>query len=176
MQKEKNSMASYAMQAGFGLGGFWIFKYLFVIGASEYPSLDYVNNFLAFFTPLLLLLYLIRFKNVNEDNKLKYWKGVKLGVMIFFFASIIESVIVIVHVVWIDPSYISYVNQQTVELGKAFNFNETMMEELRKQSSFSPIVFAFRQLMSNLIFGFILSLILTPLASKINIDIKNLNK
>ena len=176
MQKEKNSLIGYAMQAGLGLGGFWVFKYLFVIGASEYPSLDYVNSFLTFFTPLLLLLYLIRFRNTNADNKLKYWEGVRLGIVLFFFASIIEAVIVIIHVVWIDPSYISFVNQQTIELGKSLNFNDSMMDELKRQSSFSPIIFAFRQLMSNVFVGFLLSLMLTPLASKINIDIKRLNK
>lgn len=169
-------MISYAMQAGFGLGGFWIFKYLFVIGATRYPSLNYVNSFLTFFTPLLLFFYLVSFKNVSVDNKLKYWQGVKLGVVLFFFASIIESVIVIAHIAWIDPSYISIVNEQTLELGKALDFNETMMDELKRQSSFSPITYVIRQLLSNVFIGFLLSLMLSPLASKMNIDIKTLNK
>lgn len=163
------------MQAGFGLGGFWVFKYLFVIGASEYPALDYVNIFLSFFTPLLLLFYLIRFKIHEVNKELKYWRGVKTGVLLFFFASIIESVIVIAHIVWIDPTYMSTINQQTLELAQSMDFNDAMMEELKNQSSYSPIFFIFRQLMSNMLIGFILSLILTPLAQKINIDIKNLN-
>lgn len=174
MQNEKDNMISYAMQAGLGLGGFWIFKYLFVIGGSQYPTLNFVNSFLSFFTPLMLLFYLISFKNLSADNKLKYWSGVKLGVILFFFASIIESVAVIIHVVWVDPSYISMVNQQTVELAQSLGFTDSMMDELKKQSSFSPLVYAFRQLMSNVFFGFISSLILTPVASRINIDIKNL--
>ena len=176
MQKDNNSMISFAMQAGFGLGGFWIFKYLFIIGASQYPSLNYVNSFLSFFTPLLLLFYLIRFKNVNTDNKLKYWSGVKLGIMLFFFASIIESVIVIMHIAWIDPSYISIVNEQTIEVAQALNFNDTMMDELKRQSSFSPLLYAFRQILSNVFIGFILSILLMPVASRINIDSKIINK
>ncbi len=176
MQKEKNSMTSYAMQAGLVLGGFWIFKYLFVIGATQYPSLNYVSTFLSFFTPLLLLFYLIRFKNIDPENKLKYWDGVKLGVMLFFFASIIESAIIIIHLVWLNPSYISIINEQTIELAQSLDFSETMMDELKRQSSFSPIVFAFRQLLSNVFLGFIISLLLTPVASRINIDVKNLNK
>jgi hypothetical protein len=176
MQKEKNNILSYAMQAGFGLGGFWFFKYLFVIGATQYSALEYVNSFLIFFTPLLLLFYLIRFKNVSPDNKLKYWTGVRLGILLFFFAAIIEAAIVIVHVVWLDPSYISVVNEQTIELAKSLNFSESMMDELKKQSSFSPTTYVFRQMMSNVAIGLVLSLMLTPLASRINIDIKNLNK
>jgi len=175
MQKEKNSVTKFAMQAGLGLGGFWIFKYLFVIGASRYPALEYINTFLSFFTPLLLLFYLILFKNLAADHKLNYWKGVKVGLVLFFFASIIESAIVIVHVVWIDPAFISTVNEQTILLGQSLDFNDTMMDELKKQSSFSPIVYVFRQLMSNVLIGFILSLLLSPVASRINIDIKNLN-
>ena len=176
MQKVKSSMSSFAMQAGLGLGGFWVFKYLLVIGATQYPALEFANTFLSFLTPLLLLFYLIQYKNVTPDNNLKYWSGVKLGVMLFFFASIIEAVIVIAHVVWIDPAYISMVNQQTIELGQSLNFSETMMDELKRQSSYSPVQFAFRQLMSNVFFGFILSLLLSPIASRINLDIKNLNK
>lgn len=176
MQKVKNSMTSFAKQAGLGLGGFWVFKYLFVIGASKYPSLNFVSTLLSFITPLLLLFYLIQFKNITADNTLKYWRGVKLGVLLFFFASIIEAAIVIVHIVWIDTSYISFMNQQTIDLGKALNFDETMMDQLKKQSSFSPFVFVFRQLMSNVFIGFILSLMLTPIASRIKLDIKKLDK
>ncbi len=164
------------MQAGFGLGGFWIFKYLFVIGASQYPSLEYVNGFLIFFTPLLLLFYLIKFKNTKPENNLKYWEGVRLGVTLFFFASIIESVAIFMHVTWIDPSYISKIAQQTIELAQSLDFNDTLMEELKRQSSLSPFTFIFRQIMSNVSFGFIFSLILTPVAARINIDTKKLNK
>ena len=100
------------MQAGFGLGGFWIFKYLFVIGSTKYPSLEFVNGFLLFFTPLLLLYYLIQYKNSKAENRLKYWEGVKFAIVLFFFASILESVIIFIHVTRIDPSYISRVTQQ----------------------------------------------------------------
>ena len=175
MEKEKNSMISFAMQAGFGLGGYWVFKYLFVIGATSYPALGYVNSFLIFITPLLLLFYLIQYKNISPDKKLNYWSGVKVGVVLFFFASIIESVIVIAHVVWIDPGYISIINQQTIELAQSLNLKESMMDELKRQSSLSPYIYAFRQLMSNVFIGFILSLLLTPIASKITLDIKKIN-
>ncbi len=176
MQKNKNGVTSFAMQAGFGLGGFWIFKYLFVIGATQYPSLEYVNGFLIFFTPLLLLFYLVQFKNAKSENTLKYWEGVRFGITLFFFASIIESVIVIMHIAWIDPSFISKVNQQTIEIAESLNFSEAMMDELKRQSIFSPIAYVFRQILSNVFIGFILSLMLSPVASRINIEIKNLNK
>lgn len=176
MQKEKNSMTSFAMQAGLGLGGFWVFKYIFIIAASQYPALAYINTFLSFFTPVVLLFYLIKFKNETEDNKLRYWKGVRVGIMIFLFASIIESVIVIFHVMWIDPTFISIINQQKIELAQALGFNDTLMEELKKQNSFSPFVFVINQILNNVFIGFILSLLLTPVASKIDVSIKNLKK
>ena len=174
MQKEKNSVISFAMQAGFGLGGFWIFKHLFIIGATKYPSLEFVNGFLIFFTPLLLLFYLVQFKNTKTDNTLKYWEGVRFGITLFFFASIIESVIVFMHITMIDPSYISRVTQETIELAQSLNFNEAMMDELKRQSSLSPFTYVFRQIMSNVFIGFIFSLILSPLASRININIKRI--
>ena len=176
MQNNKISVINYAMQAGFGLGGFSIFKYLFVIGSIKYPSLEFVNGFLIFFTPLLLLFYLIQFKNTKIQNRLKYWEGVRLGVTLFFFASIIESIILLIHVVWIDPSYIYKITQQTIELAQTLDFNETMMEELKRQTSLSPFTYVFRQIMSNVSIGFILSLMLSPIAARVNIDIKNLNK
>lgn len=164
------------MQAGFGLGGFWVFKYLFIIGSTKYPTLEFVNGFLIFFTPLLLLFYLIQYKNSKADNRLKYWEGVRFGITLFFFASIIESVMVFIHVTNIDPTYISRVTEETIEMAQSLNFSDTMMEELKKQSSFSPFTYIFRQIMSNVFIGFILSLIISPLASRININIKTLNK
>lgn len=176
MQENKNSIISFAMQAGFGLGGFWIFKYLFVIGTTKYPALEFVNGFLLFFTPLLLLYYLIQYKNSKPENRLMYWEGVKFGITLFFFASIIESVIIFIHVTTIDPSHISRVTQQTIDVAKALDFSDSMMEELKNQSSLSPFTFIFRNIMSNIFIGLILSLMLSPLASRINISVKNLNK
>ena len=176
MKKNKNSVISFAMQAGFGLGGFWVFKYLFIMGATKYPTLEFVNGFLIFFTPLLLLFYLIQYKNLKPDSTLKYWEGVRFGITLFFFASVIESVMVFIHVTTIDPSYISRVTEQTIEMAQALDFNDSMMDELKRQSSFSPVIYIFRQIMSNVFIGFILSLILSPVASRININIKKLNK
>lgn len=164
------------MQAGFGLGGFWVFKYLFVIGATKYPSLQFVNGFLLFFTPLLLLFYLVQYKNRKADNKLKYWEGVKLGITLFFFAAIIESVIIFFHVTSIDPAYISRVMEETIEMAKSLDLSEPFMEELHKQSSLSPFTYIIRQIMSNTFIGLLLSLLLSPLAARINFSIKNLNK
>ena len=176
MKKNKNNVISFAMQAGFGLGGFWVFKYLFIMGATKYPALEFVNGFLIFFTPLLLLFYLIQYKNLKPDSTLKYWEGVRFGITLFFFASVIESVMVFIHVTTIDPSYISRVTEQTIEMAQALDFNDSMMDELKRQSSFSPVIYIFRQIMSNVFIGFILSLILSPVASRININIKKLNK
>ena len=170
MQKEKNSMVNFTMQAGLALGGFWAFKYIFIIGASQYPALGFVNTFLSIMTPVILLFYLIKFKNETEDNKIGYWQGVKVGTMLFLFASLIEAVIIIVHIVWIDPTYISTINQQMLELAQSLDFNDKLMDEVKRQSSFSPIAFIFKQLLNNVFIGFLLSLILTPVASKISLN------
>lgn len=176
MQKERNSITNFAMQAGLGLGAFWIFKYIFIIASSQYSALGYVNTFLSFITPLYLLFYLIKFKNETADNKLSYWKGVRVGIMVFLFASIIESVIVIVHVVWIDPAFISIINQQKIDLAQSLGFSDTLMEELKKQTSFSPSKFVFDQLLNNMFIGFLLSLILAPVASRIDVSTKRFDK
>lgn len=176
MQKDKNSLISFAMQAGLGLGGFWIFKYIFIIASEQYSALGYVNTFLSFFTPVVLLFYLIKFKNETDDGKIAYWKGVRIGVMIFLFASIIESVIVIAHIMWIDPTFISVINDQKIELAQSLGFSDNLMEELKKQTSFSPFVFVINQILNNVFLGFILSLLITPVASKIDINIRNIDK
>lgn len=176
MQKEKISITNFAMQAGLGLGAFWIFKYIFIIASSQYSVLGYVNTFLSFITPLFLLFYLIKFKNEATDSKLSYWKGVRVGIMVFLFASIIESAIVIVHIVWIDPAFISTINQQKIDFAQSLGFSDTLMEELNKQTSLSPFKFIVDQLLNNMFIGFILSLVLTPVASRIDLSIKRFDK
>ena len=176
MKQNRISLTSFAMQAGLGLGGFWVFKYIFIIAAAQYPALAYINTFLSFLTPLLLLFYFIKLKNEADNSKLAYWKGVRLGILIFLFASFIESVIVIVHIMWIDPTFISIINQQKLDLAQSLGFSETLMEELKKQTSFSPFVFVINQILNNVFIGFILSLIITPVASKIDNNIRNIDK
>ena len=118
----------------------------------------------------------IKFKNETDDGKIAYWKGVRIGVMIFLFASIIESVIVIAHIMWIDPTFISVINDQKIELAQSLGFSDNLMEELKKQTSFSPFVFVINQILNNVFIGFILSLLITPVASKIDINIRNIDK
>lgn len=102
-------------------------------------------------------------------------KGVRLGILIFLFASFIESVIVIVHIMWIDPTFISIINQQKLDLAQSLGFSDTLIEEL-KTNFFSPFVFVMNQILNNVFIGFILSLIITPVASKIDINIRNIDK
>ena len=100
--------------------------------------------------------------------------------MLFRSASIIESVIVLIHVVKIDPAYISNANQQLIEttqmLVQSYDFDSSIVDEMKKQTSLSPAIYVFKWIMNNVFLGFILSLIISPIASRINILIKKADK
>lgn len=172
MQQKKDSIINFTMQSGLVLGIFWLFKYSLLIISKQFVPMGYIASFLSFVTPLFLLYYLLKYKNEVTGTNIRFWKGVKLGILLFFFASLIESVIVFMHIVWIDQTFISTINEQKLEMAQSLGFSDNIMQELRKQNSLSPFVFILNQILNNVFIGFLLSMIITPIVNRIKIMTK----
>lgn len=169
MQEDKSQLMNYAMYAGVFLGLFWVFKYLFVIGAQQIPALSYIGTFLTVGTPIFLFYFLTKYRINIVGNKMGYWHGIQFAIMLFFFASILEAAIVFVHITWIDPSFMGNLYKNMIEMAKSINLNEVMVESLKNQPLPSTANYIFSNvIMADIFIGLILSLFLVPLASKFN--------
>jgi hypothetical protein len=169
-KEDKTHLLNYAMYAGIFLGGFWVLKYFLIIAGFDNPMLRGLNSILSVVTPVLLFYYL---KNYNEKflhHTMRFWHGVQFSIILFLFASILEALIVLIHVKWIDPMFISMMYETVVEMAKTFGFGSTITNQLAEQGNPSPFFYVFNNvIMSNVFIGFILSLIIVPIVQRFRI-------
>ncbi len=169
MQEDKSKLMGFAMQGGLFLGTFWIVKYFFVIASSGNSILQFFIPVLSALTPVILLQYLLKYRISVLDNVLGYWHGVQFAIMLFFFASLFESVAAFIHITWIDQQYVSAMYAEMVSALKAFNLSDSMVSNFESQ----PIPGAFGYLvnhviLSDVLIGLILSLFVVPISKMIN--------
>ncbi|MDD3788641.1 MAG: DUF4199 domain-containing protein [Petrimonas sp.] len=173
MQEDKSQLINFAMTGGFVLGGFWILKYLFVIGSVAYPFLNYVQSFLSIGTPILLFYFLVKYKNNIVKTEISFWHGVQFGIMLFFFASLLEAVIVIVHVIWIDPAFIANTYDNMLKMAESLPIDKKMLQMAKDQPLPTPFAYTFNMVMGNVLIGIILSLLIVPLATRFQVRNKD---
>lgn len=167
MQDDKSQLMNYAMHGGLFLGMFWVLKYLLVIASTRMPALGFAVSILSVGTLVIFFRFLVKYKTTITNNQMRYWHGVQFGIVLFFFASILECVIVFMHITWIDPAYVSTIYQNMIETLRALNLSENMMETFEKQPVPSNASYVFSSVITaNVLSGLILSLILVPIARR----------
>src|SRR5690554_4238850 len=114
MENNKSQLLNYSIYASLFLGIFWIIKYLL----ANFANLQFLNSFLSIGTPLVLYYFLTRYNNRFLDNKISFGHGVQFSILLFFFASIWESVVVFIHVNWVDPAHIANLYSNLVEVAQ----------------------------------------------------------
>jgi hypothetical protein len=171
MKEDKTHLLNYAMYAGIFLGGFWVLKYSLLIIGFDKPMLNLLHSALSIVTPILLFYFL---KNYNEkflNSTMRFWHGVQFSIMLFLFASILEALIVLVHVKWIDPMFLATMSENAIKMLEAYNFNTAMLSQSAEiLSNMNPFRYIFNNvIMLNVFIGFILSLIIVPIVQRFKI-------
>lgn len=160
MEDNKSQLLNYSIYASLFLGIFWIIKYLL----ANFANLQFLNSFLSIGTPIVLYYFLTRYNKIFTDNKISFGHGVQFSILLFFFASIWESVVVFIHVNWVDPAHIANLYNNLVEVAQSINLSEALTTQLINQ----PLPTAFSFVFSNVILadvfiGLLLSLLIVPL-------------
>lgn len=165
MQEDKSRLISFAMSGGMYLGLFWLVKYLCVMGAGAVPALGSVNLFLSVGTPLILFYFLVKYRIEILDGTMRFGHGVQFSILLFFFASLLESTLVFAHVQWIDPSYIGNLYANMIEMAKTLPLDKTMVAAVENQPLPSPANYVFNNVViADVFIGMLLSLALVPMS------------
>lgn len=168
MKDDKSHLLNYAMYGGLYMGLFWILKYLLVIGSEKIPELKFVSNVLGIGTFLILFYFLVKYKTEQTNNRMGYWHGVQFGIMLFFFASIFEALIVYIHIVCIDPAFLANLYDNMLAMAKNLNISPKLLQNLEEQTRPSPLSYIFNNIMMGDVFvGMLLSIITVPIVRKI---------
>jgi hypothetical protein len=164
-EENKSYLLEYTMQAGILLGLFWIFKYLFVILGGKYPGMNVIGTTLSVGTPVLLYYLLVRYNVGWMNRKMRFGHGVQFTILLFFFASILEALVVFIHIRWIDPTYIATLYDNMVEVAKALEVSKTLITRLAEQPLPNPFTYIFSNvIMADVFIGLLLSLLIVPLS------------
>jgi hypothetical protein len=157
-------LMNYAMYAGIFLGLFWMLKYLFVMGSTRIPALNLIGSFLTIGTPLILFYFLTKYKTDIVNNNMSYWHGVQFGIMLFFFASLLEAVIVFVHITWIDQAFVGKLYENMVETVKMMNLSDRMVNSFENQPLPTTMNYIFSNvILADIFIGMFLSFFVVPI-------------
>ncbi len=164
-EENKSYLLEYTMYAGILLGLFWIFKYLFVILGGKHPGMNVIGTTLSVGTPVLLYYLLVKY-NVGWMNcKMRFGQGVQFTILLFFFASILEALVVYIHIQWIDPTYIANLYDSMVEIAKTLEISRVIVTRLAEQPLPNAFTYIFNNvIMADVFIGLLLSLLIVPLA------------
>lgn len=167
MESNKNQILNYTMHTGLILGLFWVFKYLFVITGALHPLLSFTSTLLSFGTPLLLFYFLVKYNREGTNGEMRFGEGVQFSILLFFFASLLESLMVLLHVKWIDPLYIGGIYEAMMEMASQMAIGKELAVQLADQPLPGAVTYVFSNvIMADVFLGLILSLLIVPLAMR----------
>ena len=106
---EKNNtqkgIVQFAMEAGAYMGLYFVVKFIFAVLSLNYPFCNVVSTIMLLFVPLVVFFMMRRFSNQNEGGSYfsQLWM---MGILLFFFASLISGLAQYIYYVYINPEYI----------------------------------------------------------------------
>ena len=173
--ENKNYLLQYAMHAGIFLGVFWALRYLLVIFGADNLMLRGLNSLLSIGTPILLFYFLKNYKEKFLNNTISLWHGIQFSILLFFFGSVLEALMVLMHVKWLDPNFIVIMHDAAIQAAQSMAqsmpfLGETFTSQLVEQPVPSPFMYVFRNVfIVNIFIGLLLSLIIVPIVRRFKI-------
>ncbi|MDR2498805.1 MAG: DUF4199 domain-containing protein [Tannerellaceae bacterium] len=158
MEEKRNSLLKSAMFYGLLLGAFQVIKYMFFIIGTFFPTFSSVSIILAPLTVVFAYFFTKVYK-VIVGGKIRFGHAWRFGVLLFFFAALIESLPQYIFYQYIaTPEYMSALIDEALKLADSMMIGGQMKEELSAQlAALTPIHLTFQGIATNVIYGIIFS-------------------
>lgn len=155
-------LLQYSMQYGFVLGIFWFFRYFFLIYHDLYAHLFNIYSVLTVGTLLLYYVLVNRYRDRALNGAMGYRQCILFSTLLFFFASLIESVIIYVHIAVINPNFLSQNGPIAIhiieELIKGFWSSTQTINVAKPLKLASNAEYIINNIYVSTLYGFLLSL------------------
>ena len=158
---EKNNtqkgIVQFAMEAGAYMGLYFVVKFIFAVLSLNYPFCNVVSTIMLLFVPL-----------VGGSYFSQLWM---MGILLFFFASLISGLAQYIYYVYINPEYIKSQLSAAVTLLESLNMTsdpsllEAVKTGLEQGNIPSPMAVVIQQMWVNVFFGSLLSAVMAWLVS-----------
>lgn len=120
---------AYAMHYGLYLGAFWVFRYLFLIVAGLGVSDRFKFLFFLMNIGTVLIMYISynKYKASDSEKPKSSILCVLFMIMLCFYASFLEGLMMYVHFEFINPAYFAELSSITINASE--NISKTIMTE-----------------------------------------------
>lgn len=159
----------YAMYYGALLGLFWVFRYTFQIigGAGVSDRFLFLFYLLNIGTLLLIYMFYNKFRYADPDNPRGLLECLVFSVMMCFFASFLEGVLMYAHFQFIDPAYFSHMIEPVMRsldsMSKPGMVSDADFEQSKQLTAVifsSKITYIIIEFIKNILLGLFMGLLL----------------
>ncbi|MBR3951889.1 MAG: DUF4199 domain-containing protein [Bacteroidaceae bacterium] len=164
---ERKSLLVYSMEGGAWLGAYLIVRFFCGVAGIYIPLLNSVAMLLFIGTPFVVYRIMLQYHKRNG-----YVSGFSLlwmmGIMLFFFASLISCIPEYVFYQYISPDYIANAIAQSLKLIEELGVieNTATLDEMRQMLQGEAVPTSMQMVMSsmwsNVFFGSLLSIVVAP--------------
>ncbi len=163
----KKTIVHSAMEAGAFMGGFFVIKFILSILSFYSLLAGYLSLFMFLAIPVVLYHFMRRYYRERE-NEIVFLPLCSLGILIFFFASLISGLVQFIYYAYINPDYIrvqvelASVAMQALGSAEVISSStvESVNEVIAEGNIPTPGNFVMAQIWVNVIFGTLLSLVM----------------
>lgn len=176
--EEQKGIMQFAMEWGVYMGLYFVVKFIFDVWSMDSFFCSIVSLLMLLCIPVVVYLAMRKYDRMN-GLKCYFSQLWMMGILLFFFTSLISSLAQYIYYVYINPDYIKLQFQAAVTLMEALNFKfsdpsllDTIKTGLEKGNVPSPMSVVVERMWVNLFFGSLLSVAvawLVKLRAKSNI-------
>ena len=158
-----NNIYRHALYFAPVLGALFIMH--FVLGTSSNLLMLILVLLIKIIVPIVAVYLAIDCRRRLNDDFFTYWQAFRYFVLMFVGASLICSVFVFIYVQWINTDYLVYIKEISSQLMERLTqsmsssvISESEMEQI-VDMAYTPKMFTAGSFLSNLIIGFIITII-----------------
>lgn len=163
---KKETTLTAASHYAIYLGIFWIFKYLFLMGAEYNDLYLYIYNLLNIGTPILFYALACVYRDKRLGGTISFGKVVAFATLLFLFASFLEAVAIAINVIIVNPGYLTNLEEQVYLFYEKIGMSDQFLAFIDNSLKIDTITFIVSQVFTNVVIGLILSLLLGYLISR----------
>jgi len=142
----------------------------YIVGLTR-PGVSLVAMLLALVTPFFVAKRLKLFRDVAREGVISFMRCWAYVVFVFFYSSLLFSLIVFIYFAFLDQGYILHVIQEMMktpemlQVLKQYQMEGTIEQMMSEMSAVRPIDIAINLLTTNIFLGMIIGLPLAALLS-----------
>ena len=169
MQENKSLLLKSAMEFGFGMGCYWVFKYLFFMFSLQVPLLSSLYWGLTIMVPYIAYRLTKRYR-MQLGGQIGFFHAWQFGILLYFFAALIVSLVHYGFYRYIAPTdFLTNSINEAIGLLQNSQIDNQLIQSLQ-EIKITPIQMAIQGIFNNLFYGIIFSIPVAALLCRNNVS------